>query len=94
MTTTESRIEVGKGGTGFVGPAAVGVFRAITIKHAIRFYAKTGMKVNRAYTPSAMLRAAGEITGKTFKRGAYTEAADALDAWLLANPVPVVNRDE
>jgi hypothetical protein len=69
----------------FEGKAGVDTYRAITLKHAIAFYAKTGMKVNRAYTPTAMLRAAGEITGQTFKRGQYEQAVAALEAWIQAN---------
>ena len=66
----------------FTGPEEVQVYRAIVIKSALRFYAKTGMRVNRAYTPTAMLRVAQEITGMKFKRGQYEEAAQALDQWL------------
>ena len=64
-------------GTSFTG-SDVEIFRAIVIAGALDLYAKTGMKANRAYTPSAMLRAAKEITGKTFKRGQYAQAAAAL----------------
>ena len=64
--------------TTFNGPAGVSVFRALTIARALRLYDKTGMKVNRAYTPTAMLKAAAEITGLTFKRGEYEKAAQAL----------------
>lgn len=66
----------------FDTPQEIQAYRAIVIKNALLFYARTGMKVNRAYTPTAMLRAAKDITGKTFKRGKYTEAAAALDEWL------------
>lgn len=67
------------GGTSFNGREAVNVYRITVIASALRFYAKTGMKVNRAYTPTAMLNAASEMTGKKFKRGQYLEAAVALD---------------
>lgn len=48
-----------------------------------------------------MLKQAGDITGKTFKRGQYKEAIEALEAWLIVNgtnghdgPVaPIVIRD-
>ena len=71
--------------TVFAGPAAVSVYVAITLKHGINLYMKTGMKPNRAWTPSAMLAKAGEITGKTFKRGQYQQAIDALQIWIDAN---------
>jgi hypothetical protein len=67
--------------TGFYGPAAVSVFQATIIAHALEFYAKTGMKVNRAYTPANMMRTASSITGKKFKSRAYLEAAHALREW-------------
>jgi hypothetical protein len=69
----------------FEGKAGVDTYRAITLKHAIAFYAKSGMKVNRAYTPTRMLAAAGEITGQTFKRGQYAQAVAALEAWIAIN---------
>lgn len=68
------------GGTMFSGPGAVNIFRARVIASGLRLYAKTGMKPNRAYTPTNMLRAASEMTGQKFKRGQYEEAAAALTA--------------
>ncbi|MFY8164592.1 MAG: hypothetical protein ACOVKC_10190 [Brevundimonas sp.] len=67
--------------TTFSGERGVNIYRATVIASALRLYAKTKMQMNRAYTPTAMLRAAADITGKTFKRGQYVEAADALKAW-------------
>ena len=69
----------------FEGKAGVQTYRAITIKHGLKLYAKTGIKPGRAYTPTAMLRAAGEITGQTFKRGQYAQAIAALEAWIAIN---------
>jgi hypothetical protein len=71
--------------TVFAGPAAVNVFVAITLKSGINLYMKTGMKPNRMWTPSAMLAKAGQITGKTFKRGQYQQAIDALEIWIDEN---------
>jgi hypothetical protein len=71
--------------TVFVGPNGVQTYRALAIKHGLALYAKTGLKPNSAYTPEAMLYAAGEITGKTFKRRQYAEAIAALDEWLAVN---------
>lgn len=61
-------------------PAA---YQALVLKHALRLYARTGIKVNTAYTPKNMLLTAGRITGQTFKRGQYLQAADALDMFLM-----------
>lgn len=71
----------GNGGTVFAGPSAVNVYRATAISVALKFYAKTGMKINRAYTPTAMLAAANEITGHSYKRGQYEAAAQGLKEW-------------
>jgi hypothetical protein len=69
------------GGQSFTG-SDVGIFQAAVIASALRLYAKTGMRANRAYTPTAMLAAAKRITGQSFKRGQYAEAADALTAYV------------
>jgi hypothetical protein len=66
------------GGMSFTGRPAVSVFQCKVIASALRLYASTGMKANRAYTPTNMLRTASALTGKTFKRGQYEEAAVAL----------------
>lgn len=69
----------------FTGEAGVATYRAITIKHGLMLYAKTKMKPNRAWTPTAMLRTAGQITGKTYKRGQYEQAIADLTAWINVN---------
>ena len=79
MTATISTTP--SGATVCSGRAAVDVFRAKTIASALRLYAKTGMKMNRAYTPTNMLAAASEITGTKFKRGQFVQAAEALTKW-------------
>jgi hypothetical protein len=62
----------------------VNIFQAIAVKGAIKLYINTGMKANRAYTPTNMLATAGRITGKTFKRGQLQAAHDALVEWIAA----------
>jgi len=57
-------------------------FQALAIRHGLRLYAKTGMKPNRDWTPTAMLRVASQITGKKYKRGDYLRAADDIKAVL------------
>jgi hypothetical protein len=68
------------GGMTFDGPAAVNVYRMTVIASALRLYAKTGMKVNAAYTPKAMMATAAALTGQKFKARDYLGAADALTA--------------
>ena len=50
------------------------------------------MQVNRAYTPTAMLKAASGITGKTYKRGQHQQAADDIKVWCdaMKAALPVV----
>jgi hypothetical protein len=64
--------------TSFSGEQGMLVYRARVIASGLRLYAKTKMKPNRAYTPTAMLKAASEMTGMTFKRGEYLRAAQEL----------------
>jgi len=66
------------GAVSFDGPVAVSVFAMLALASGLRLYAKTGMKPNRAYTPSRMLAAAEQYTGLKFKRGEYEKAAQAL----------------
>jgi len=70
----------------FDTPEQIKAYQAITLKHALLVYARTGMQVNTAYTPKNMLLGAEQITGKKFKRGQYQQAADALDEWVKAHP--------
>ena len=70
--------------TSFVGAEQVGRYRAVVIKSGLKLYRDTGMRPNRAYTPTAMMRVASEITGKKFKARDYTGAIEALEAWLNA----------
>ena len=83
------------GGMSFVGPDAVAIYRATVIESALRFYARTGMQVNRAYTPTAMIRAAREITGRNLKARDYLGAAEAIHAWRTtpANVPPIITKD-
>ncbi len=60
-------------------PAA---YRALAIAKGLRFYARTGMKPNAAYTPTAMMTAANEITGCNFGKRKYEQAALALEQWV------------
>jgi hypothetical protein len=74
----QSQIINNTGSTSFVGRPAVSIYQCKVVASALRLYAKTGMKANRAYTPTNMLRTAEALTGKKFKRGQYEEAAQAL----------------
>lgn len=59
-------------------------FRAKAIAIGLETWAKHKIKVNRAYTPKAMMAQAQHMTGKTFKATDYVGAASALRAMVEA----------
>lgn len=61
-------------------------FQIVVIKNAIKLYRNTGMKANRAYTPTNMRNAAERITGKKFKARDWDGMIDALQAKLEETP--------
>ena len=70
-------------GTSFIG-SDVYIFAALVCASGLRMYAKTGMKPNAAYTPTAMLKSATLYTGKAYKRGQFEEAAQDLTDYAEA----------
>lgn len=70
------------GGTSFVGPDAVNLFRAITLRSALSMYAKIGMVPTRGVTATSMLAMATTYTGKKYKRGQHQQAADDMVTWI------------
>jgi hypothetical protein len=88
-----NEIKTNVGGTMFAGRDAVKLYQATAIASGLRLYAKTGMKPNRAWTPSAMLKAASGFTGKSYKRGQYVQAADDLKTWCdaMAAALPIID---
>lgn len=58
------------------------LYRAIVIKSALELYAKSGIQANRAYTPTAMLKAANDITGHHYRRGQHAMAALGVGEWI------------
>ncbi len=83
-----------EGGTIFAGPRAVSVYQAIAVRRGLLTYAQTGMKLNRMWTPKAMLLTASSITGKAYKRGAYVKAAEDLQTWIDATRGAIPVRSE
>ena len=65
----------------FVGPDATNYVRAVTVAQGLRMYAKHGMRITRMATPTRLLQAATQYTGKRYKRGAYLQAADDVMRW-------------
>jgi hypothetical protein len=65
----------------FVG-SDVNIFHATSLAGALGLYAKTKMQVDRAYTPTNMLKAASSYTGKKYKRGQFLEAQEDLKRFV------------
>jgi hypothetical protein len=63
-------------------PEEISRFRALCLAQGLEMYAKFKMVPTRKASPTFMLAEAAKITGRTFKRGAYVEAAQALRALL------------
>lgn len=87
-----SQITITNGGTSFEGPDAVHLFRATALWSALKLYAKTGLKPNRAWTPTAMLTMATGYTGKKYRRGQHAKAAEDVKLWIdaMKAAIPVV----
>jgi hypothetical protein len=58
----------GSEGTVFAGKDQVDMFVLIVLKNGISLYLKTGMKPNRAWTPTAMRIKATSYTGIEYAR--------------------------
>lgn len=58
------------------------IYQAVVVAKALRLYARSNVRVNRAYTPSAMMRMAKRITGQKFSARDYIGAASALETWV------------
>lgn len=71
--------------TTFSGLDGMKTYRALAVKHGLKLYVETGIKPNRDWTPTAMLRVAGNITGKVYKHKQVAEAISDLEAWIKAN---------
>jgi hypothetical protein len=68
-------------GTVFVG-TDVNIFQAAMLASSLRLYAKTGMKPTRGVGPTQMLKLASAITGYTYKRGEFEQAASDLSNYV------------
>lgn len=76
-------IEVSDTGTVIATGTGVQIFQALAIKQGLKAI-QIGMRVNRAYTPTACMMMATKITGKKFKSRDYQAAIDALEEWTEA----------
>jgi hypothetical protein len=63
-------------------PAAINRIRILCLAQGLEMYAKFRMIPTRNASPTWMLAEAGRIMSRTFKRGAYVEAAQSLRTLL------------
>jgi hypothetical protein len=63
-------------------PSDIRRFQATVILRAVRLYIKTGIRANRAYTPSAMARTASNLTGKVLSHRNLPGVEAALEEFL------------
>lgn len=80
---TDSYISTNAGGTSFVGPDAVRLFRAMQVRGALKMW-KAGLKVRRGIRLKDLLGIAGEHTGKTYKKSDLDTAIADLVQWIEA----------
>lgn len=78
----QSEIKVSPSAVVYSGPDATALFRAAALREALRLYAKSKIVIARGVTPTSMLSMATKITGKPYRRGEYTKAADEVDTWV------------
>jgi len=57
------------------------IYQAMVLRQALKLYA-SGIRVGREWTPTRMLKVASDITGRTYRRGCYLEAAGDLTEWI------------
>lgn len=78
----DSYIDHHRGGTMLVGPDAMKLFKAATLKSSLTLYDKTKLIPTRGVTITVMLRMATEFTNKTYKRTQVLQAAADLQVWI------------
>jgi hypothetical protein len=64
-------------------PTGPQIYQALAIKHGLKFYIKTGRKINTAYTPAGMARTARNITGKPVRSTDLPGCLKAIEDWLV-----------
>jgi hypothetical protein len=83
QTNDSSAVTHHNGGTTFTGDA-IHLYRAVTLKSAIKLHKACGMIPTRGMTITKMLGSAEQITGKKYKRGQHDVAITDLTAWIEA----------
>jgi hypothetical protein len=75
----------------YVGPDAVELARAITLRSAIKMHKACGMKPMRGLTITKQFILAGKFTGQTYRRGQHDRAIEDLTVWIetMRSAMPV-----
>lgn len=81
--TDQSAITYHNGGTTFTGDG-IELYRAATLRSALKLYAACGMIPTRGFTITKMLKLATQYTGKPYKRGDAAKAAADMKDWVDA----------
>lgn len=72
----------------FDGPEAVERYRMLAIAAGLRMWRCHKIRPNRAFTPSAMMRNASELTGLKFQARDYQSAELALTSLAIHGNLP------
>jgi len=75
------RIEHGAGGTGFIGPSAVNIFRMITLANGLKMEIK-GLRMCRGRTCYAIIKSEYGLSGKGAKALGLTQKEHVLSQFL------------
>lgn len=78
----DSYVDIGKGGTTFIGPDATRLFAAAQLRGFLRLYAKTGIVPTRGINGTRLLALATGYTGKGYKRGQHMQAYEDMCTWI------------
>lgn len=78
---TDSEIRISEGGMSFSGPDATNLFRAITLRSALKLH-QVGIRAARGITGPKLFAMAKGYTGKTYKRGQHEAAIADLTIWI------------
>jgi hypothetical protein len=93
----DSYISVGPHGSTFSGPDAIRLQQAITLRSAIKMYVMSSGQIipTRGMGITKMLKLAGGVTGKTYKRSQTAEAQQDLHIWIetMKSALPIFQQE-
>ena len=93
----DSYISHSAGGTTYSGPDAIRLQQAITLRSAIKMYVMSSGQIipTRGMGITKMLKLAGGVTGKTYKRTQTAEAQQDLHIWIetMKSALPIFQQE-